>query len=249
MTNITKHMNIHVPKNTHLGIVGDIHEHKQQFNELIGRLQPSEKMFFVSVGDILDKGGGIQHAEEITDVIRSYHEAGQAYMVRGNHELKHIRKARNQQMTPQLQWLARQPLALSFIFENGSRVTVVHAGVKPSHTWDDLTHDVEVCYIRTIDEEGKMIPLVWVQENGQKVLRPAKPGGKSWHELYDGRFGYIAAGHEPQKDGVAKFYNYSCNLDTACYDTGILTCQIFSEGGREELIQISGPKSNWHEAQ
>lgn len=227
-----------------LAIVGDIHEHRKQFDELVNRIKPSDKMILVSVGDLLDKGDGIETGYYITDTFQTLHEKGHAYVVRGNHELKHIRKAiREKRISPQLQWLAKQPLTWSFLFENGNRITVLHGGVKPSHTWDDLDHNVEVCYIRTIDEDGNMIPLVWTLENGIKVLRPAKAGGKCWHEIYDGRFGYIAAGHDPQKDGAAKFYNYSCNLDTACYDTGVLTCQIFGANGKEDLIQIKGEPS------
>lgn len=232
-----RNLNISVPKGTKLAIVGDIHEHEYQFDRLLKIIQPSEKMFFVSVGDIYDKGYGPIVAQSITDKIRHMSDQGYGFIVRGNHELKNIKKAKYyHNMTSQLVWLDRQPLALSFVFENGSRVTVVHGGVKPSHTWDDLDYDVETSYIRKLDEDGKMIKLEWVGNE----LQPAKPGGVVWHELYDGRFGYIVAGHEPIKDGKPRFYNYSCNIDTACYCTGIMTCQIMSENGRDNLYSVEG---------
>jgi hypothetical protein len=140
-----------------------------------------------------------------------------------------------------LAWCRQLPLALFFEFSTGAKLTIVHGGVTPKHTWDDLGVNVETCYVRTVDEQGNMIRMIWVVRDGQKVLVSEKPNGKLWHEVYDGRFGYIASGHAAQKDGVAKFYGYSCNLDTACYDTGILTAQIFGESGREDLISVQGP--------
>ena len=232
---------VHVPAGGKIAVVGDIHEHKKQFNQIVHKINPSESMFLVSVGDLYDKGYGVPVAEEITDYFRTMNQKKQAYVVRGNHELKHIRKAKQEKrMTKQLDWLSQQPLAISFLFNNGSRVTVVHGGVRPGHTWDDLNRDVEVAYIRSLDEKGEMIKLEWAEVNGRRQLSPKKSGGVTWHQSYDGRFGYIAAGHEPQKDGVAKFYNFSCNLDSACYETGVMSCQIFGENGKEELFTASG---------
>ena len=230
-------LDILVPKDTKIAVVGDIHEHEDQFDRLLEKINPSEKMYFVSVGDVYDKGFGVSVAESITDKIRSMSEKGYGFVVRGNHELKNIKRARNAKaMTPQLSWFEKQPLALSFVFHNGSRVTVVHGGVKPSHTWDDLDHDIETSYIRKLDENGEMIKLEWFGDE----LRPAKPGGAAWHETYDGRFGYIVAGHEPLKDGKPKFYNYSCNIDTACYCTGVMTCQVLSDKGLDVLYSVEG---------
>lgn len=241
-------LNIHVPHGTKLAVVGDIHEHEEQFDKLMEIIRPSGKMFFASVGDIYDKGFGVSCAESITDKVRTYAEAGYGFVIRGNHELKNIKRARNtKKMTQQLDWLERQPLAQSFLFGNGSRVTIVHGGVKPAHTWDDLDSDVETSYIRNLDEHGEMIKLEWVELDGAKVLRPSKPGGTTWHKSYDGRFGYIASGHEPLKNGKPQFFSYSCNLDTACYCTGVLTCQVFSEKGLEDLYSVTGTARNWQE--
>lgn len=231
-------LNILVPKDTKIAVVGDIHEHEYQFDRLLEIIKPSEKMYFVSVGDIYDKGYGPSVAHSIIGKIREMCDKGYGFIVCGNHELKHIKKARSSKnMTPDLLWFEKQPLALSFLFDNGSRVTVLHGGVKPSHTWDDLDYDIETSYIRKLDDAGEMIKLEWV--DGE--LQPSKPGGISWHEVYDGRFGYIVAGHEPLKDGKSKFYNYSCNTDTSVYTTGILTAQILSETGIESTVSVSSP--------
>lgn len=237
MKHMQNSLNIPVPQGTKLAFIGDIHEHEEQFLQILETVQPSEKMFFVSVGDIYDKGYGPNVAHSIVKKIREMCDKGYGFIVRGNHELKHIKRARSSKNISQdLLWFEKQPLALSFVFDNGSRVTVVHGGVKPSHTWYDLNHDIETSYIRKLDDAGEMIKLEWV--DGE--LQPSKPGGISWHEVYDGRFGYIVAGHEPLKSGKPKFYNYSCNIDTACYCTGVMTCQVISDKGLEDLYSVSG---------
>jgi predicted phosphodiesterase len=234
---------IKVPDGTKIAVVGDIHEHKQQFDQLVNQLQPSEKLWLVSVGDIYDKGFGPAEAEGICQTLQELAQRRVAYAIRGNHELKVLRKSQkpSQSTTPGLAWCRQLPLALFFEFSTGAKLTIVHGGVTSKHTWDDLGVNVETCYVRTVDEQGNMIRMIWVVRDGQKVLVSEKPNGKLWHEVYDGRFGYIASGHAAQKDGVAKFYGYSCNLDTACYDTGILTAQIFGGSGREDLISVQGP--------
>jgi len=228
---------------TKIAVVGDIHEHPQQFFEIIEKVKPSEKMVFVSVGDIYDKGFGRQAAEKIIDCLIPYVNLEHAYVIKGNHELKTITKSKNID-DKYIWWFKKQPLSLSFMFENGYRLTVVHGGVTPKHTWEDLEKNAEICYVRTVDENGKMIPLIWKEDkNGVKQL-VAKKEGQLWHDVYDGRFGYVASGHNAQKDGVPKFYEYSCNLDSAVYSSGIFSCQIFGLNGKEELIQATGPAKN-----
>jgi len=163
------------------------------------------------------------------------------YIIQGNHELKHIRRAKRagSPLTPQLEWLDKQPLAICFEFINRSRLVMVHGGVTPRHTWDKIGRDIDTCYVRDLDERGKAIPLVRVKdENGNTVFKP-KSEGKPWHYSYDGRFGYIASGHHAQKDGEPKFYDFSCNLDTAVYHTGKLSVQVFSEMGKEKLLTFT----------
>lgn len=223
-----------------IAVVGDIHEHPDQFFDIISKVKPSSEKIFVSVGDIYDKGFGREFAEKILDVLMSLASQGYAYVLRGNHELKHINRNRKTE-DKYLQWIKRQPLALSFLFDNATRLTVVHGGVTPLHTWDDLDSNVETSYVRTVDETGKMIPLIWKKDKfGNNQLIPESVG-PVWHDVYDGRFGYIASGHDAQKDAVPKFYNFSCNLDTACYQTGLMTCQVFGSNGREELLSVTGP--------
>ncbi|KKN67665.1 hypothetical protein LCGC14_0459240 [marine sediment metagenome] len=232
---------IKIPRGVKVVVVGDIHEHEEQVDKLLKEVTPSTKMILASVGDIYDKGYGEKSAESIVDKFSDLIDKGVAYVVRGNHELKCIRLAKKKKkMTKHLAWMAKQPLSISFEFCNRTRLVIVHGGVSPGHTADDLKTDIATCYIRQLDENGKRINRVRKVVDEKLFMEDEKPGGKVWHEVYDGRFGYIASGHAAQLDGVPKFYNYSCNLDTAVYNTGKLTAQIFSEKGKEELLIFDG---------
>jgi UDP-2,3-diacylglucosamine pyrophosphatase LpxH len=225
-----------------LAVVGDIHAHSEQFFKIFKQVTPTDKLIFVSVGDLFNKGFGDSHSELVIDALKPYVKLGQAFVLRGNHELKLIQKCRqNKEFTEHLWWCDKQPLAISFEFENQSKVTIVHGGVTPNHTWDDLNFDVETSYVRNVDDQGKMVPMVWKKDKENKKFLELEKPGKKWHEVYDGRFGYIISGHDAQRNGVPKFYNYSCNIDTCCYQTGILTCLIYGSNGQEELITATGP--------
>lgn len=230
---------IRVQKGQELVVVGDIHENESHFEEMIERTEVGTKRILVSVGDVYDKGEGSHVAERIIDRIRTLQEAGWAYMVRGNHEQRNIKNAKTNgdKLTPQLKWCKKLPLVLSFMFSNQNRITVVHAGVTPHHNWGNVANNTEVMYVRTLDDKNRPIPLVWRSENGVQKLRPEREG-VLWHDLYDGRFGYIISGHHSQRDGKAKFYKHSCNIDTKCYDTGILAGQIVAGGTLKELVLV-----------
>lgn len=226
---------IQVPKGQELVVVGDIHENEWHFEQMIERAEIGTKRILVSVGDVYDKGEGHHVAERIVKRIRELGEDGYAMMVRGNHEQRAIKQAK---LNPELKWCKKLPLILSFVFSNQNRVTVVHGGVTPHHSWGNVSNNTEVMYVRTLDEKDRPIPLIWKDMgNGVKKLR-AEREGTPWHDRYDGRFGYIIAGHESQADGIPKFYQHSCNIDTKCYETGILTGQIVSQGVLTEMISI-----------
>ena len=232
---------VKVPEDTSILVFGDIHEHSEQFFKLMDEWKPSKNRWVVSVGDFYDKGFGQKEAERATDHMSKLQNKGIGWAVRGNHELKVIRKNKKN-LTSQLKWWKDQPLVLSFDFPRGERLTVVHAGVTPNMKGDQLGKSVETCYVRDVDDEGEMIPLVWKDDGeGNQILVKSKEGGGAWHDRYDGRFGYIASGHAAQKDGVAKFYNYSCNLDSAVYETGTLTGQVFNNNAKlERIITVNG---------
>lgn len=226
---------IRLSKDKELIVVGDIHENEWHFKEMLKRAEVGTRRILVSVGDVYDKGKGPKVAERIIQKIRELHEDGWAFMVRGNHEQRNIRilKENKQKLSDELIWCENLPLVLSFVFSNQNRITVLHGGVTPLHTWNDVSSNTEVMYVRTVDEHGRSITHTWVDGKGT----PEK-AGDLWHDRYDGRFGYIISGHNSQSDGVPKFYKHSCNIDTKCYETGVLTGQIVANGSLQELIIV-----------
>jgi len=242
-------LKVQVPKGTTVTFCGDVHEHEDQFLKLIEEIDPNEKRLFASVGDIFDKGHGTEAAERILDKIKELSDDKIGFMIKGNHELKRLRhyKRHKLELSPQLEWVKKQPTAILFEFHNRSRVLMVHGGVTPNYSWDDIHNNIETCYVRWVDDKGNHIPLKNKITDGKIDFFPAKTG-PIWHEKYDGRFGYIVSGHFVQKDGEAKFYNYSCNLDSGCYFTGKLTAQEFTDTGTKgKKIVITGP-SKWSDA-
>jgi predicted phosphodiesterase len=226
-------LNVQLKENEKIAVIGDIHEQDRLYKTLKQKLtSESSDIKIVSVGDLYDKGEGQIYAEIVLrDLLLNT-----IGLIKGNHEIKKIKYYRKTN-SPLEKDLSDIPNALSFVWPNGFRLTCVHAGVIPRHTWEDLKYNSEICYVRTVNDKGEMIPLIWVEKNGVKVLEPKEPNGKSWHEVYDGRFGYIVSGHEQQDDAVPKFYKYSANIDTAAYETGILTAAIIGQNGFEKIAQ------------
>lgn len=241
-----KALNINVPKGVELAVLGDVHEHDEQFNNIVSEAGINHNRWLVSLGDVYDKGFGVSSAEKITEKLINLELQNKCFAIKGNHELKVLKKNKNLIKTNKyLSWWNDKPIAIIFKFYNGNILTCVHAGVNNKISFDNIGHSIDICYIRDLDKDGNMIPLIWVKNDlGEKKLIQKNPG-VNWHEVYDGRLGYIASGHISQKDGMAKFYKYSCNLDSRVYETGKLTCQIFNtDGNLGNLIQVSGPAAN-----
>ena len=153
---------IRIRKGQELVVVGDIHENEWHFEEMLKRTEVGTKRILVSVGDVYDKGEGHHIAERIIRRIQKLQESGWAYIVRGNHEQRNIKNAKynNKKLSPELEWCKNLPLTLSFLFWNQNRITIMHAGVTPKHTWGNITNNTEVMYIRQLDENDRPIPLV-----------------------------------------------------------------------------------------
>lgn len=228
-----RHLKIKISDSVKIAVIGDIHEHDEQFFKLIDEIKPNENTILVSVGDVLDKGYGIGAGYRIINYLKDNGH----YIVCGNHEYQKIRSEIQSQkeLSSELLWLDEQPWSISFEYSS-SRLTILHGGVLPKHTEDDLGRNSDILYLRAVDKKGKRVKY---QKDGEEFI-PKAPG-RSWHEEYDGRFGYICAGHDPQKDGKPKYYKYSCNIDTAIFETGILSSQLFNSNGLDKLIQVSGP--------
>lgn len=236
-------MEVFLKENTKIYVIPDLHEHREQFDKALEYLQPSKERLIVQCGDLIDKGFGKDVFEYLANKMKLLVNQRIGYMVLGNHEQKAIKKAKKTEtLDPVLQWLSTQPLALSFVWPNGYRVTCVHAGVTPHmKILSDLWNNVNVCYVRELDENGKNISIKYEVIDGMLHHKPVKEGGVSWHQIYDDyRFGYIASGHYAQNDGLPKFYDFSCNLDCEIYLSGKLCVQEFSQMGLGETLFFTG---------
>lgn len=232
----TDPFNIELNQNEKLVFFGDIHEQLDLFEILLSTINEKySNIKVVSVGDICDKGPGDNFARELYD---KFHSNKNYFLIRGNHESKKQKYYQKTGYSKYAKILAELPNVLSFVWPTGYRATCIHAGVTPKHgSWNDLKYNSEILYVRTVDKNNEMIPLVWIKkEDGTEELVPKKPNGIIWHHLYDGRFGYIVSGHDRQKDGVPKFYKNSCNIDTGAYETGVLTAIVIGKNGIIETI-------------
>ena len=217
---------ITLSKNIKLAIFGDVYGTKKQFFSALEQVKPSQDMLIGFVGNVCSNVWPDNDAAIIFDKIIELHKLGYVLFIKGSNELKHLRESRRKGfLDSRLKWIDQQPLAVSCLFPSGSNVTLVHSGIAPYHTWFNLGSDVDVCYIDELSASDRGTSLEGAC-------------GPLWHEAYDGRLGYVVSGHKPQLDGKPKYYNYSCNLNTAPHQTGKLCVQIFNEIGKERAMII-----------
>lgn len=215
-------LNIPTDENQEFLVLSDIHEHPKHFYKMLDTFPLFEQRKLIVCGDIIDKGFGFSAFEEIAQKIMELHGQNLCYFIKGNHELKHCKKnGKAEVKNPYLSWIDKQPIALSFVYPN-KRYTFVHAGIGPKTTWDNLHKDLNVCYMRGVDKNGNFVPQQLV--NGEWM--PRDLDSTFWHEIYDGRFGFVIAGHIHQEDGIPKVYKHSMNIDTACFKTKKLTAAL-----------------------
>jgi len=235
-------LNINLKSDVKLLCISDVHEHPEQFFAILDKYPVSDKMILVVCGDVIDKGFGIKSAEKIYEYIYHLTKKNQAFMIKGNHELKLLKSNKKIGRSAHLmKWIDSLPISLSFIYPNSSRYTFVHGGVDSKMTWDEISYDLSVCYIRYLSNKSKkMAPVSKKETDGEILYIPKDLDVSLWHHVYDGRFGYIVSGHNNDPGGP-RFYNYSCNIDTGVFTSGKLTALIIGDKGREEVYQSIGP--------
>lgn len=213
-------MLMELPKSTRITVIGDIHGQLPLFNLIIKEINPSTNNRVVFIGDVYDRGN---EDSVIIGKIKSLCEAGIGYMVKGNHEARHIRKAQeSKQWTDELAWVNTLPVHIAFKFSTGIKLVVLHGGVSLKHSQKNLDNS-EIMYIRYIDKNGD-----YTSQNDI--------GKRLWHEAYDGRFGYIISSHG---ESVPKQYSHSSSINTRSYQTGFLIGQVFTEFGIKETVNVS----------
>lgn len=229
---------VNLKTNQELICTSDIHEHPDQFFELLDKHKPSNDLIYVFLGDLKDKGHGEDAFVKIATKIKDLVNLGQAFFLKGNHELKAIKKNRkNIDNNSIYYWIDLQPIAISFLYPNQARYTCVHAGITPKMTWDTISRDINVCYTRVLDKNGNHVHMI--KNPKTESWEPSVKDVTEWHNVYDGRFGYVVSGHNYNQNNPT-FYNYSCNIDSGVFNTGILSAVIFNQNGKKEVIKIIG---------
>lgn len=221
-------VHIKLRKGQELVVIGDVHGCEDHFDLMLKRAKVGTKRILVSIGDVYPHSRDADPAlvsvsENIIYKIKKLYSAGWAYMVRGNCE--QIRLLDMPRPGPSgLEFCSYMPTVLSFQFSNQNVVTVVHGGFSNTHSWKGLSENSEPVYIRNLSADGE----------------PAldDTDSKTWHEMYDGRFGYVISSHGSADNKITQ-YNHSCSIDTKCYKTGVLSGQIVSDGTLKELILVN----------
>ena len=204
------HKIIKIKKDTLIGIVGDIETNYKDFLYFVKQYKPNDKRILVSIGNIK------QLSTKFIDLFKDLKERNLFYCTYGSVELKkYLELQSDGKSDSNLDWMMQQPSTITFRYPNGKAVVALSSGILPSATHDTLGTS-EVAYIRNVGPSG----------------RPSKDG-VVWHELYDGRFGYICSGNI--KCDNVEYYKYSCNVATKQK----LSCQIFNQKGLEDLMDLA----------
>jgi bis(5'-nucleosyl)-tetraphosphatase (symmetrical) len=198
--------------------VGDIQGCREQLLELLscaGFVKGVDELY--PVGDLVNKG------PDSEGVLHELREIG-AKPVLGNHDVSWLRKNRIDDSESEV-WLRDQPFVRVM-----DDVIVVHAGLHPKWTQDDLLDlsDEDARFaitVRYCDADGNKPPTNWPP--------PAEPF-RPWHEFYRGDkrvvFGHWARQGLFQSDRVL-------GLDTGCCYGHHLTAWIAEE---DRIIQVPG---------
>lgn len=200
-------------------IIGDVHGHAERLESLLEKLgyqntdgvwrHPHRKL--ISVGDLVDRG---PYQRRSVDIIRAMHEAGEAFVIMGNHEFNavawatmdadgqplrpHTKKNRAQhqaflqeaEQAPEwyassIEWFRRLPLYLDL-----PDLRVVHA------CW----HEQSLAVLnRYLDSRGALLESAWKSATtpSHELFDAIETLCKGWEtSLPDGTYFHDKDGHE-----------------------------------------------------
>ncbi len=214
-------------------VYGDIHGCLDELRALRERIGIRPDDIEISVGDILNKGPYLAHE------MISYVRAHAIHTVMGNNEAKALKQYKKykkegesylqERLRPfesatvlslrpeDAAWLQKLPYFLKF--EN---LTILHAGLLPGRILCEEMNEAqrkELTLIRYLNKELQPIP--WHDEAHRYAF---------WSELYDGREGFIVAGHHPFPE--PKIESHAIDIDTGCVYGGKLTAALFEHTGK-----------------
>jgi protein phosphatase len=226
-------------------IIGDVHGCFDELLELLDKLgyavtvegdrytvRPPEGRKLVFVGDLVDRGPG---TSQVLRLVSSTVEAGQAYCVPGNHDVKLVKalKGRNVQLThglaDSMEQLERETpefrqqmakfldgLISHYVFDDG-KLVVVHAGLKESMQGrgSAAVRDFALYGETTGETDDFGLPVRY-----------------NWSADYRGK-ALVAYGHTPVPEPL--WLNNTVNLDTGCVFGGSLSALRYPE---REIVSV-----------
>lgn len=165
----------------------------------------------VFLGDLCYPYNSFTDISERLKSLRSFIQGKRCFYILGDKDLIFMKKIFSSH-TDTYDWLNAQRKALRFSFSNNTNILLVHGGVLPSHkTWNEVQNDLESAFITNLQETGK-----------------------PWHDIYDGRFGYVISSHPSE----VKIYNHSMSLETEGFNTDKLAAQVYGPNGLGETLYV-----------
>jgi protein phosphatase len=226
-------------------IVGDVHGCIDELLELLRALgyaveardrqyavQPPEGRKLIFVGDLVDRGPG---TPEVLRLVSSMVQAGNAFCVAGNHDVKLVKALRGrdvklthgladsmrqlEQQSPEFrQEMAKflDGLVSHYVFDDG-KLVVAHAGLKESMQGRG---------------SGAVREFALFGETTGEIDEFGLPVRYNWAADYRGK-ALVVYGHTPQPEPL--WLNNTVNIDTGCVFGGSLTALRYPE---KEIISV-----------
>ena len=236
-------------------IIGDLHGCYEELCTLLRRLDyqveqtdgslkvtPPAGRKAVFVGDLVDRGPGIA---EVLELVMNMVEAGAAFCVPGNHDMKLVRKlkGRDVQLThglaDSINQLDQRPpefkkkvvqflddLVSHYVFDDG-KLVVAHAGMKEEMQGRG---------------SGKVRDFALYGETTGETDEYGLPVRYNWAAEYRGK-AMVVYGHTPV--GEPEWLNRTINIDTGCVFGGRLTALRYPE---RELVSVPALRTYYESA-
>lgn len=219
-----------------VGVIGDIHGHYREMLSIVRKLERHGVDRIIMLGDLCDRGPSslrcLRYIQSKTFLDRSGSNVS-FECVRGNHEDGYVRAWRKipkpgrvtvsspeepitfrQLPVRLLRWMERLPVLIRVPELN---LVCVHGGVTPHR--ESLEH-----------ESDFMLRTRYLNEDG--TAYSGLLGNLFWAEVYDGRFGTIAFGHESHLRPTA--YEHAVAVDGEGFNK--VHAAVFSDEPRENRV-------------
>ena len=241
--------------------IGDVHGMLDTLDDLLKMLDlgPADRLVFL--GDLVDKGpepvGVVRRVSEL----RARNDI-QTFVIRGNHEDKHLRYHRNLAERPKI--AAQQARAsaelrdfhasasaedwetlhatLPFLRLDDLGILAVHGGIPGDMHWfPETPEDASALMGKDRDKFEKVWRTRFIDpETGRFVgLADTRPEHVFWAKRYDGRFGHVVYGHHAEL-GEPAFHPHATGLDTGAVYGGTLTAMICTGPEDRNFLSVPG---------